>query len=67
MTKTEAIEFFGSAARAGRACGASRQAVDQWARVPSDKQFLLALASGAEIVGGDLSVDADLLETASAA
>ncbi len=62
MTKDQAVVFFGSLAEIARAAGVSRQAVDQWPeRIPEGKQYRLALASGARITGGHLSVDPDLI------
>lgn len=63
MKKSDAIKFFGSSAAVARALRIRRQAVDQWIEIPSDKQFLLALASGAELVGGSLKVDKSLLRS----
>ncbi len=58
MNKKEAIEYFGSPAAVARTVDINRQAVDQWGEtIPLDKQLLLALASGATVVGGDLSID----------
>lgn len=55
MTKDQAINFFGSAARLADILGIERQAVYQWVSVPPLRQLQIQ-----NISNGDLLADADI-------
>ena len=63
MTKTEAIQYYGTHAKLARALGISRQAVTDWGdRIPEGRQWQLEV-----VTGGDLKADRrDLPEAATA-
>lgn len=50
MTKTQAVEYFGTAAALARALGIAPAAVSQWEEVPEGRQWQLEVITGGRLV-----------------
>jgi DNA-binding transcriptional regulator YdaS (Cro superfamily) len=61
MTKNEAVIYFGSQAALGRALGIGKASVNQWSKIPIDRQCQIEI-----VTGGALKADREMLSHAPA-
>lgn len=58
MTKTELIEWFGSASRLAQMAGVTKQAVSNWKEIiPLERAFYIERATGGELTAADIRPD----------